>query len=160
VSVQERLEAIDDLLDDNLAELRRLQRMYQKGGCDEEYFDNEKRRIDEERNALDREREKAQQLLDRNISAVAQLAELEEIGEELRNTLTGITDERKRRIYQRLRLRVTVEFTESGRGNSGHGRHVVIEVLGYSERVSVKNTFARRCRSPRPREWSWRAASA
>jgi len=159
-NVQERLAAIDDLLNDNLIELRRLQRMYQKGGCDEDYFDTEKKRIDTEKVSLERERVKAQALLDRNKNAIAQLAELEEIGEELRSSLLGITEERKRRIYQRLRLRVTVEFTESGRGNSGHGRHVVIEVLGVSEQVSVHNTFAHRCRSHRPRVWSWRGVLA
>lgn len=141
-NVQERLAAIDSLIDDGTEELRRLQRMYQRGGCDDQYFDAEKKRIDDQRTALDREREKAQRLLDRNKNAIAQLAELEEIGEELRSSLLGITEERKRRIYQRLRLHVTAEFTESGQGNSGSNRHVVIEVLGFSERVSIRNTAA------------------
>ena len=144
-NVQERIAAIDELTEENTQELRRLQRMYQRGGCDDQYFDAEKGRLDTERTILQKEREKAQALLDRNKNAIAQLAELEEIGEEVRSSLLGITEERKKRIYQRLRLHVTVEGTTGGSGGT-HGansdRHVVIEVLGHSERVRVKSTLA------------------
>jgi site-specific DNA recombinase len=136
LNVQERVAAIDDLLEDNTGELRRLQKMYQRGGCDEEYFDAEKKRIDDERGALERERQKAQRLVDRNRNAIAQLAELEEIGEEVRSNLLGMTDTKRRRIYERVRLAVTVEKP------TGNGQWVVIEVLGNAERIRVKNASA------------------
>lgn len=138
--VQERIAAIDELLDENTGELRRLQRMYQRGGCDDQYFDAEKKRIDDERGAFNKERGKAQALLDRNKNAIAQLAELEEIGEEVRYNLLGITDEKKKRIYQRLRLHITAEPCTAER--DPRPRHVVIEVLGYAERVRVKSVVA------------------
>jgi hypothetical protein len=36
--MEQRLAAIDELLDENEGELRRLQKMYQRGGCDDDYF--------------------------------------------------------------------------------------------------------------------------
>src|SRR5262249_5561322 len=76
-NVQERVAAIDELIEENTGEVRRLQRMYQRGGCDDQYFDVKHKRLGEERTALDREREKAQRLIDRNMHTIAQLAELE-----------------------------------------------------------------------------------
>jgi site-specific DNA recombinase len=134
--VQERIAAIDELLGENTAELRRLQKMYQRGGCDDQYFDAEKKRIEDEAGAILRERSKAQRLLDRNKNTIAQLAELEEIGEEVRNNILGSSDQKKRRIYERLRLHITAEHSTS------RDRHVVIEVLGHKERVRVKTSSA------------------
>src|SRR2546421_4000636 len=49
---QARVDAIDELVAENRAEKRRLNQMYQRGRCEQDYFDAEWTRLEREEEAL------------------------------------------------------------------------------------------------------------
>jgi hypothetical protein len=65
--------------------------MVQKKRCDQDYFDAEWNRLNQERIALEREREKAEKLLKRQEASRRQIEELEAIGLEIREAAGNMT---------------------------------------------------------------------
>lgn len=130
----QRIAAIDELMEENLDEKKRVNWIFQKKRCDKDYFEAEHDRLTREYDALQREREKAIRILHKQEATVRQLGELEEIGEEIRRNGKHADFKKKRHILERLRVHVTVEHSAKPKEE----RFVVIEVLGYRRRVRVK----------------------
>lgn len=134
-----RIAAINDLLAENDEEKKRLNYMFQKKRCDEQYFDAEHHRLNQERQALEREREKAGKLLLKQEASGRQIEELEEIGREIREAAGHMSFKRKRHILERLRLHITVPpMGRDARHRIYDERTIVIEVLGYATSVRLK----------------------
>lgn len=133
---QARIATIDELLEENKGQKHRLNRMYQKGQCDEEYFDAEWKRLNDEDTALMREREKAQGIVNQHTASAGQLEELYAIGDDI-NQDEEATFEVKRRTLERLRTHITIEERDA----DGQ-QWLTIEVLGHSKRVCLKNGSA------------------
>jgi site-specific DNA recombinase len=129
-----RIAAIDELLEENKQEKNRINWMFQKKRCDEEYFEAEHNRLSREEEALSREREKAQRVLHRQQATVRQLDELEEIGDEIRRNGKNADFKKKRHILERLRVHITIERSTVAKEE----RFVVVEVLGYRRRIRVR----------------------
>ena len=133
---RERIEAIDELLAENKTEKRRLNQMYQRGRCEQEYFDSEWTRLERETEALQREREKAERILLRHTGTAQQLEELENIGADLQDG--ELTFTKKRTTLERLRTNIMMEPA-----SDGGEQWLVVEVLGYQRRICLKNESAR-----------------
>jgi hypothetical protein len=96
-------------------------------------------RLNQERIAFEREREKAAKLLLKQETSGRQIEELEEIGREIREASGHITFRRKRHILERLRLHITVPpMGRDTRHRIYDERIVTIEVLGYVTGVRLK----------------------
>jgi site-specific DNA recombinase len=136
---QTRIAAIDELLQENSEEQKRLSWMFQKKRCDEQYFDAEYDRLDQERTALERERGKAERLLKRQEASGRQIEELEAIGQEIREAAGNLSFKRKRHILERLRLHITVPpLSRTAQRPIEEERDIVIEVLGHATGVRLK----------------------
>lgn len=133
---QARIATIDELLEENKGQKHRLNRMYQKGQCDEEYFDAEWKRLNDEDKALMREREKTEAIINQHTASAGQLDELYAIGDDI-NQEEEIIFETKRRTLERLRTHITIEE----RDPDGQ-QWLTIEILGHSKRVCLKNGSA------------------
>jgi site-specific DNA recombinase len=130
---RQRLLAIEELLAENHEEQNRLNWMFQKRRCDEDYFEAEWERLKGDRVALSKELEKVTRVLEYNTASAQQLLELETIGRELREATEEITFERKRRLLERLRLVITLEV-----GRTRDERNLTIEILGHASEVRLK----------------------